>query len=293
MPKVFPGSSGPAPEPPRSAGHLTQLVLAYARRQGQSEKRTRDWISYMAVGGALERTGGRGVDAHFTLMGGVALALRRQGNARTTKDLDVSYRGPETLDVVSVVEEALSMPYGRFTFQRTGKPLEMARANTVRVDIKVRFHGSEWGTVIVDVNLGEGVRTEIELVDAFDIEQAFGIQGPDQLPCLSLRHHIAQKIHGMTLPPVDADTPNERVQDAIDVLLFREDFADAAARAGLREACEEIFKARGTHDWPPDFNPPAHWREAFATLAEELGIPVANLDTATSEIQGFIRTVSN
>jgi hypothetical protein len=141
--------------------------------------------------------------------------------------------------------------------------------------------------------LGEGVRTEIELVDAFDIEQAFGIQGPDQLPCLSLRHHIAQKIHGMTLPPVDADTPNERVQDAIDVLLFRENFADDAARAGLREACEEIFRVRGTHDWPPDFNPPAHWREAFATLAEELGIPVANLDVATREIQGFIRSVSN
>ena len=293
MTKARPAVSGPEPTPPRSAGHLARLVLAHARRQGQSEKRTRDWISYMAVGGALERTGGQGVDAHFTLKGGVALELRRQGRARATKDLDVSYRGPETMDLVSVVEEALSMPYGRFTFQRTGNPLSMPRANTVRIDIKVRFHGSAWGTVILDVNLGEGTSTEIEMVDAFDLGAAFGIQGPRQLPCLSLRHHIAQKIHGMTLPPINAESPNERVQDAIDILLFRDEFAAAAMLTGLREACEEIFRARASHDWPPAFSPPAHWREVYVTLAEELNIPTDDFDTATSEIRAFIRDVAN
>lgn len=292
-PKSLPGATGSAPKSPLSVGQLHRLVLAYARQQGQTEKRTRDWISYMAVGGVLERTGGTGVDAHFTLKGGVALEMRRQGMARATRDLDLSYRGPETDDLVGVLEEALSNPYGRFTFQRTGKPLGLSRVNTMRMDIKVRFNGSEWGTVIIDVNQGEGVQTEVELVDAFDIEQAFGIEGPDKLPCLSLRHHMAQKLHGMTLPPLDKDTQNERVQDAIDVLLFREEFADEAWRARLREACEEIFTARGTHEWPPVFNPPEHWREAFSTMAKELGIPAAELDAATREIREFIQAVSN
>ena len=292
MSQDLPGESGTPPTPPRSVGQLTKLVLAYAKRQGQSAKRTRDWISYMAVGGALERTGGQGIDAHFTLKGGVALELRRKGNARATKDLDVSYRGPETPDVVGVVEDALSTPYGRFTFQRTGTSFEMARVNTVRIDIKVRFNGSEWGTVIIDVNRGEGTRTEIDLVDAFDIEKAFGIQGPNQLPCLSLRHHIAQKIHGVTLPPIDANTPNERVQDAVDILLFQAEFPDDNSLAGLREACEELFKARGTHDWPPVFNPPAHWREEFATMAKELDISTPDLATAIGEIREFVRAIS-
>ncbi len=284
-------TDGSRTPPPRSVGHLAKLVLAYARRHGQSEKRTRDWISYMAVGGALERTGGRGVDAHFTLTGGVALELRRQGNARATKDLDLTYRGPVTPDVVNAVEEVLAIPYGRFTFQRTGRPLEMSRANTVRIDIKVRFDGSEWGTVVVDINRGEGTRTEIEMVNAFDLDRAFGIQGPTQLPCLSLRHHIAQKVHGMTRPPLNAGMPNERVQDAIDILLFREAFADGAARTALREACEEVFAARGTHDWPPDFEPPPHWRDEFTAMAMDLGIPVVSFGSATDELRDFIRDV--
>jgi hypothetical protein len=40
----------------------------------------------------------------------------------------------------------------------------------------------------------------------------------------------------MTLPPEDEETPNERVQDAIDVLLFRDQFDDGRSRRRLREA---------------------------------------------------------
>ena len=127
----------------------------------------------MAVAAVLERTGGGGLSTHFALKGGVALEMRLQGRARATRDVDFAYCGPKTADLVSVIEEAISVPYGLFTFQRTGRALDMSRVNAVRLEIKVNFNGSDWGTVIIDVNRQEEAPIELELVDAFDIHQAF------------------------------------------------------------------------------------------------------------------------
>ncbi len=245
----------------------------------------------MAIAAALARTGGGGRDAFFTLKGGVALEMRLDGRARATRDVDFSYRGPATDDLVSAIEYALSQPYGRFTFERTGKALDMTRVNTIRVDVKVRFNGSEWGIVSLDVSRSEDAPVEIEMVDAFDIHRAFGLEGPDKLPCLSLPDHIAQKLHGMTRPNVDGRA-NERVQDAIDVLLFIDHFVDAPARARLRAACEATFSARGTHRWPPAFEPPEQWRAAFGAMAEELELRAADLNDATRELREFIVAVA-
>ena len=119
-PSPLPGSSGPPPKSPASIGQLTRLVLTYVRRVGLAEKRTRDWISYMAIAGTLELTGKGGVNAHFALKGGVALELRLKGRARATRDLDLSYRGPATNNLVEAVAEALKAPYERFTSSAPG-----------------------------------------------------------------------------------------------------------------------------------------------------------------------------
>lgn len=290
-PQPLPGADGLAPKAPKSVGQLTRIMLTYARQHGQAEKRTRDWISNMAVAAVLERTGGGGLNTFFALKGGVALEMRLGGRARATRDVDFSYLGPTTNDLVSVIEEALSTPYGLFSFQRTGKPLDMNRVNTLRLEVKVNFNGSDWGTVIVDVNRGEEASVELEMVDAFDIQQAFGVQGPDKLPCLSLHDHIAQKIHGMTLPPSDEETLNQRVQDAVDVLLFRDQFEHGPSLLRLRDACEATFFVRGTHAWPPYFNPPEIWRADFATMASDLGLPIRDLHAATRELRDFIQRI--
>lgn len=292
-PKPLPGSDGAPPKPPKSVGQLSRVVLSYARKQGQAEKRTRDWISSMAVAAVLERTGTGGLGAFFVLKGGVALEMRLAGQARATRDVDFSYRGPATEDVVTIIEEAIGEPYGLFTFQRTGKPLDMSRVNAVRLEIKVNFNGSDWGTVIIDVNRHEDAPVDIELVDAFDIHQAFGLDGPDRLPCLALHDHMAQKIHGMTLPPQSEERQNERVQDAVDVLLFRDHFSHAPAIGRLRKACEATFAARNTHPWPPKFEPPELWREDFAAMASELGMTVQDLDSAKRELGEFIRRIAD
>ena len=82
---------------PRSAGQLERAVRKFSRTRGLAEKRVRDWISYMALDGRLEAAShARGEGPVFTFKGGVVMELRRQGAARATQDLDLTYLGAET-----------------------------------------------------------------------------------------------------------------------------------------------------------------------------------------------------
>jgi hypothetical protein len=135
-------AGGPRAKVPRSAGQRERAVKAYARTRNLVEKRVRDWISYMALGGRLEAAAKRpGGGRHFTFKGGVVMEMRHHDGARATTDLDLTYIGPEQ-DPVRAIEDAIAEPYGRFSFRRTGKPLDMPNVNTVRVEIAVRFDGA-------------------------------------------------------------------------------------------------------------------------------------------------------
>jgi hypothetical protein len=97
---------------------------------------------------------------------------------------------------------------------------------------------------------------------AVNMEIAFGVTGPAVLPCLPLRFHIAQKLHGTTLPPRPGKQ-NERFRDLVDLLLL--EAVVAHDYVALREASELVFRSRKTHPWPPDLDAmPPHWAEPFA-----------------------------
>ena len=118
---------------PHSANQLQRVVRAYAREYGLAEKRVRDWISYMAMCGALERAGAAGQSPPHYVKGGIALELRMPGRARATKDLDVGFRAEAQADLVRVLEEALATEYEDFSFRRAREPHVMP-AGTIRVE---------------------------------------------------------------------------------------------------------------------------------------------------------------
>ena len=159
--------------------------------------------------------------------------------------------------------------------------------DSVRVDVVLEYRGRNWGTIQVDLSPREGDRTEVELVEPLELEP-FGLDTPNALPCLSLRYHIAQKIHAMTEPPLDDETPNERFRDLVDLLLMKELTADLG---GVRAACVDVFTIRATHEWPPVLGPPEFWNEPFAALAEEVELPVRRLEDAVREAQRFIDAI--
>jgi hypothetical protein len=125
---------------------------------------------------------------------------------------------------------------------------------------------------------------EIEWLPAIPLTESFGVTGPDTLPCLPLCHHIAQKLHGMTLPPRPGKR-NERFRDLIDLLLMETLVIDYR---NLRKTCEGVFQSRGTHPWPPPLDLPEHWIEPIDRLIRELDLPVADAHTGLARVRQFV-----
>jgi hypothetical protein len=272
--------------PPASERVLTRYVTAFARRNDTDVVRVRRLISFMALAGALRQAkrDGEGAPA-FVVKGGVALELRMRDRARATRDLDLILNR-DVDDPLTALEELLTAPYEGFSFRRKGEEYRMPNG-VVRVKVQVSFQGREWGTVEVDLAHREG-ETEVELVPGVPLLEEFGIEGPDEIECLSLRHHVAQKLHAVTRPMPDG-RPNDRFRDLIDLLLLRQFVHDHAAVAS---ACAEVFSRRGTHAWPPVIDPPEEWRLPFARMADETGLPVREIDTAVAEITAWIREIA-
>lgn len=267
---------------------LSKAARGFAAEHGVAEARVRQWISYMALGGALANAGSyegvEGAPPKFAIKGGVALELRLRDRARATRDLDIVVNHP-TAELVRELEEALTMPYEGFTFRRKGEPHGMPNG-AVRLNVAVDYYGAAWGTVQMDLARFESGGTEIDLVDALPLA-TLGVRGPDQLPCLSLRYHIAQKIHGMTQPPT-VERQNDRFRDLVDLLLLEPLVQDYAA---LEVACRDVFAFRSTHPWPPLIAPPPEWTAPFAALGTEVGLERVELNEAAQRMTQFMSRI--
>ena len=271
---------------PPSVGVLAKYAQAYARQVGISEGRVRSWISYMALAGALAQASQQD-QPRFIVKGGVALELRLRDRARATKDIDIVLRDRDG-DLVRTLENDLTdKSYQDFTFRRKREPLLLDNG-AVNLEFAVSYRSGTWASISIDIARVEPGEMGIEWVPAIPLTDLFGITGPANLPCLPLRLHVAQKIHGMTLPPKPGKR-NERFRDLIDLLLLEQLVMDYS---GLRQACEEVFRNRATHTWPPTLEAPPHWSEPFARMARELELPVKNVGEGINQLQAFIDRIN-
>ena len=111
----------------------------------------------------------------------------------------------------------------------------------------------------------------------------FGLTGPTEVACLSLRFQIAQKIHACTERFPDRE--NERVHDLIDLQLMEELIEDYSR---IKMACVEIFKLRRTHPWPPTLTAEPNWPDTYRQLAAELDFPTKDIAEAITHVQALI-----
>lgn len=271
---------------PRSEGELSKFVLAYARQHGLDVSRVRSWISYMMFADVLERR--RNPDDHpaFIFKGGVVMELRLHRRARATQDVDLILEHPSA-DLVAELEQAIAKESNGFTFRRKGDPIVMLNG-AVRMEIQVTFKGKPWTTIPVDLARFEAGGTEVERLPAIPLQE-FGIEGPAFITCIALHQHIAQKLHGVTRPG-SQEHPNDRFRDIVDILLLREMIADLSQ---LRSPCEILFKARGTHPWPPEFNPPTTWSAPFSQMAVAIGLPITTLEAGSKMVRSLIEGIAN
>lgn len=274
------------PPVPPSVGKLEKYVLAHANREGLAVGRVRHWISFMMLSGALDRAAGRPGGPRFIVKGGVALELRLPTRARATEDLDIVAVCDED-DLLAALDEALREPYHDCAFSRRTETRPLGD-KAVRVWVQIAYRSQRWATIQVDLAQPDATDTEAERLPGIPLA-SFGLTGPADVACLSMRYHVAQKFHGMTKVPHHGGE-NDRFRDAVDLLLLRDLLHGADLRA-VREACEETFRIRAEHPWPPMIALPPSWREPYAAMARTLEIEEAELDDAERALRAFLETI--
>ena len=266
---------------PKTEKHLGQLVAQYAEVEGLAFRRVRVRVSAMAFVGALERVREEDSPDRFLIKGGMACELRFQDMARATRDLDVTFHGSID-ELVQDLDVAFAEPYSGFSFTHS-EPEAIHETGSYRFDVSLQYEGRGWGKLRVEVSPPEGTaEREFESLPALSISQ-FGLQGPEFVPCLSLRYQIAQKLHACT-ERFEA-RENERAHDLIDLLLMEELIDD---HGRVRDACSEVFDGRQAHEWPPTITVEPNWREVYPKLAIELAFSIATVDDAVAGVQAMV-----
>jgi hypothetical protein len=180
---------------PKSEKHLGQLIAQYSEASGLGVRRVRQRVSAMAFVGALERVRAEDSPVRFLIKGGMACELRFQGKARATRDLDAVFHG--SLDELRAdLDAAFAETYSGFSFSYS-EPEPIGETGSSRFEVKLQYAGRSWATLRVEVSPPEGRAYEPELVPALTVSE-FGLTGPVEVTCLSLRYQIAQKIHACT-----------------------------------------------------------------------------------------------
>lgn len=269
---------------PHTAQVLERWAQEYATRHDLVKKRVQDWISYMVLASKLESASREPESPTFVIKGGVALEMRLRDRARATNDIDLIVDVGDAEDMVAALRNALEGGYQGFTFRVKEDPYPMGDGS-IRNEVVLEYRERGWGSVQVDLSPREGHRLEREEVSPLDLG-FFGLEPAEGLSCLSVRYHLAHKIHGMTKPGTE-ERPNDRVRDLLDVFLLRELVADDELPA-IREACVEVFEVRGEHAWPAEFRPPVFWEEEFEASAERLGLGITAFDEAVEEARAYI-----
>jgi Nucleotidyl transferase AbiEii toxin, Type IV TA system len=279
-------STGPPPRSqPKTEKHLGRLVSNYAERSGLGIRRVRQRVSAMAFLGALERVREEDSPGRFLIKGGIACELRFQNQARATRDLDALFHG--SLDeLLTDLDAAFATPYSGFSFSYA-PPEAVRETGAHRFDVKLTYQGRGWATLRVEVSPPEGQAHEPESVPALSVSE-FGLTGPAEVTCLSLRYQIAQKIHACTERFPDRE--NERVHDLIDLQLMEELIEDYSR---VKAASVEIFELRGTHVWPPTLTIEPTWPDTYRELAAELDFPTKALDEAVARVQALIDRIQD
>jgi len=231
---------------------------------------------------------------NLIVKGGYALELWIN-NARTTKDIDISFNGtlggiwkgqgfsdPKALqDFLQRTAAINTKDFFEFIIGKTILDLENAPHGGYRFPIEARMAGRVFIKFEIDIAAGDAWIEPHEMIKLHDW---FGFAGIEStaIPAISKEQQFAEKIHAYTLP---RKIPNSRVKDLVDILLLIE-------RGNLEEdrlwsMLVETFRRRETHTIPLELPvPPVSWNIPFKKIAEICGIN-RDIQSAFDMIQQF------
>lgn len=229
----------------------------------------------------------------WVVKGGVALEIRWQERARTTRDLDLARRevaaqGEELRGVL--IELLANDPDGDgFSFE-VGPPSRLAADESGRsgwrYTIVSRLAGREFAAVRVDI---VARADEITATERLPLPGALAFAGVPvrDVEVVAPAQVFAEKLHALTR---SYGAENSRVRDLADLMLVIED--GLRPDASLLRIVRIVFDARASHPLPDDVpEPPGSWTQTYATIAADLDITARSVPDAIHVLRQYWRTV--
>ena len=214
--------------------------------------------------------------AGWVLKGGYSMELRL-ANARSTRDIDLSFRGkpatagdkPEKF-ILGLLQKTAAIDLSDyFTFQIGQLQLELDAPvyGGARYPVHALIDSKLFIAFHVDVALGDYMPAELETAKEPDWLSFAGIETAE-FYMIPSAVQFAEKLHSYTLPRA---VPNSRVRDLVDmVLLIKEGKVD---KPNLKQTLAAVFTRRKTHELPTSLNaPPNTWAKPFQPMSASCGI---------------------
>ena len=106
---------------------------------------------------------------------------------------------------------------------------------------------------------------------------------PARVATLPLDQQFAEKAHAYTLSRTN---PNTRVKDLVDMVLILDRYQPEPSK--VARAVQATFATRKTHDIPEKLlAPPEEWKEPYATMAQEAGLILTDIQLAYTLVVRF------
>lgn len=278
-------------EPARRLQSLERWIQEWADEEGETAGRLRRRIAVIALAAMLEATASKDGDPRFVFKGGSALELRFARQARVSRDVDLAFRGPIE-DAIDLLRGAVQGGWGPFSARvRDPEPLTIPWVGVagLRVDVALSYASRPF--ITLSLELVTSAVDDVEHVVALSLDPV-GLVGPQEIPCLSLRYQIAEKLHACS-DPLDGVRENDRVWDLMDLMLI-EDLTTVGAELGaVRAACVDVFEQRDRHTWPPVISPSKSWPLAWDRLVAEHDFHVTSLKDAVDRINALVGRIES
>jgi hypothetical protein len=265
-----------------------------SRRDGLAFGRLQQHIGLLVVAqfmGAL--TDDRG-HPQLLIKGGSALELRRGlEQSRASRDLDAVSR--HDLEIIwEALAAAASRGWEGFTAVLTEPEVIEVPGLVVkprRFTVKLRYQGAPFVSVPVEVSPHEAGNTDDADWTHSPAFELIGLPESQPIPCMTIPWQIAQKLHAVTAELPEGRT-NDRAHDLVDLQILRALIVEEPL-SPVRQACVEVFQARGQQAWPPRVTVLDHWPRIYAealSSVESLGL-APDVHEAATVVNLFIQQV--
>ena len=212
----------------------------------------------------------------WVLKGGHALELRLQ-KSRATKDVDLVIKAKNWIQLKKedkafalreLLQEKSQIDLGDYFEFKISQPvlsLDNAPYGGTRFHIEAVVDGKTFSKFLTDISIGD---TWIEPQDTLQLSNHLEELGLENFTtkAISIEHHIAEKIHALTLP---RNVSNSRVKDLVDLfLIFKfEKFSNEK----IKHCLKKTFIKRDTHKIPMELPFPSEsWEKPFNSMMDSI-----------------------